>query len=360
VASTGKENDKQEADMDIATGLRTHNKGWLGTELSREKLTFQLAPQHLRAIDELLQRTKASGRAFHELRRGDFRHPALDDFLAAFLHEIRDGRGIAILSGFPVNDYDLDDLKTIYWGLGTHLGTGCSQSSNGDFLGMVTDRKNARGYTSNRALDMHTDSAEIVGLLCVRASEDGGMNIFSNSLTIFDVIRDEHPEFMPVYERGFPYHRRGEEAPGAEPITPYDCPIFSMADGVLSCRYSKEGWELALREINRTYTPLERAAIDFFDQVALRDGVRFEMKLNPGEAVFQSNFEMLHGRTAFVDRGASGQERLLMRLWLVGDPPRPLRKNLLSFENKSGRQGIDKQEGRVPGQAQFTVTPKMI
>ena len=174
-------------------------------------------------------------------------------------------------------------------------------------------------------------------------------------------IRDRtRPELMPILTRGFPYHRRGEEAPGAEPITPYDCPIFSVEGGVLSCRYSKEGWELALRELGRTYTPLERAAIDFFDSVALRDGVRFEMKLNPGEAVFQSNFEMLHGRTAFEDRGGPGQERLLMRLWLVGNPPRPLRKNLLSFENKSGLQGIDRQEGRVPGQAQFTVTPKMV
>jgi alpha-ketoglutarate-dependent taurine dioxygenase len=346
--------------MGAATALKPHRRGWLGSELSREKLTFQLTPQHLSAVKDLLGRIKATGLAFHEIRRRDFDHPALNGFLAGILREIREGNGIAIMSGFPVTDYDVDDLKTIYWGIGTHFGTGCSQSANGDYLGMVTDRKNARGYTSNRALDMHTDSAEIVGLLCVRASEDGGMNIFANSLTIFDIVQREHPEYLPVYERGFPYHRRGEEAPGAEPITPYDCPIFSIAGGVLSCRYSKEGWELALRDLKRSYTPLERAAIDFFDQVALRDGVRFEMKLSPGEAVFQSNFEMLHGRTAFVDRGLPGQERLLFRLWLVGDPPRPLKTNLLSFENKSGLQGIDKQEGRVPGQAQFTVTAKMV
>ena len=65
-------------------------------------------------------------------------------------------------------------------------------------------------------------------------------------------------------------------------------------------------------------------------------------------------------RTAFVDRGLPGQERLMMRLWLVGYPPRPLPKNFLSFDNKSGLQGIDKQEGRVVGQAKFTITENMI
>ncbi|MSP87225.1 MAG: hypothetical protein EXQ92_00195 [Alphaproteobacteria bacterium] len=346
--------------MAAAAKLVPHKRGWLSSEMSKEQLTLQLTAEHRAAIKELMTEIKGEGLEFQEIRRKDFDHPALNGFLARVLHQIREGYAIAILSGFPIQDYSVDDLKAIYWGVGTHFGRGCSQSANGDYLGLVTDRKNARGYTSSRALDLHTDSAEMVGLLCIRSSEEGGMNMFANSLTIFDIIQREHPEYMPVYAKGFPYHRKGEEAPGAEPITPFDCPIFSMAGGVLSCRYSREGWELALRETKRNYISLERTALDFFDQVAMRDEVRFDMKLSPGEAVFQSNFEMVHGRTAFVDRGEPGRERLLFRLWLVGDPPRPLRPNLLSFQNKSGLQGIDKQEGRVPGQAQFTVTANMV
>ena len=142
------------------------------------------------------------------------------------------------MRGFPVDKYDPERMQAVYWGIGTHFGRGCSQSADGDYLGHVTNvAKASRGYTTDRELSLHTDSAEIVGLLCVRDAKEGGLSIYASSLKVHEIIEREHPEYLPVLERGFFCDRRGEEAPDDDPVTPYRVPVFSTSDGLLSCRY---------------------------------------------------------------------------------------------------------------------------
>ena len=45
---------------------------------------------------------------------------------------------------------------------------------------------------------------------------------------------------------------------------------------------------------------------------------------------------------------AVSSERLLYRLWLMGDPPRPMKKEVHLYQNRSGRMGVDPQDGRGP------------
>lgn len=342
--------------MTIAgTGTTRHRDGWRGCDLDVASLTCDLTPDHLAAMDNLLAGIRADGLAFHEIERRHFDHPALSSFFAEFLRALKYGPGILILRGLPVDSYGIEDLERLYWGIGTHLGRGCSQSSAGDMLGHVTDRQTARGYTSNRELKLHCDSAEIAALLCVRPAREGGKTILASSLKLHEILEREHPDYLAVVERGFPYHRRGEQAPGQEPITPYDVPVFSMAEGILSCRYSRGDFELALRDLGRKLTPLEEAAVTYVDERAMADDMRLELTLNPGEALFMNNFEVLHARTAFTDWDEPARKRLLFRLWLQGEPTRPLHPHALSFLNEGGRHGIDRQEGQVPGQPQFTV-----
>lgn len=310
------------------------------------------------AIAELMGKNRAAGLRFWEIERQHFRHPALDDFLAEMLRRMKAEPGIVVLRNFPLAGYSLAEIESIYWGIGTHFGRACSQSSAGDLMGHVTDKGTSRGYTGSRELPMHSDSAELVGLLCVRRSREGGENMLASAIKVYEIIKQEHPEYLPILERGFPYHRRGEEAPDAEPITPYDVPIFSFAEGVLSCRCTRERIDLALRDLKRPMTLLEEAALDFFESVAVRPGVCFHLQLEPGEVLFIDNFEMLHSRTAFVDWEEPARKRLMLRLWLEGEPRRPLKREMLTFQNKSGRLGIDPQDGRQVGRAEF-MPPRM-
>ena len=82
--------------------------------------------------------------------------------------------------------------------------------------------------------------------------------------------------------------------------------------------------------------------------MAQRDEVRFEVMLRPGEASFINNYEILHARTGFVDWDEPAKKRLLYRLWLEGEPPRPMLPEVHLYQNRSGRMGVDPQPGRGP------------
>ena len=174
------------------------------------------------------------------------------------------------------------------------------------------------------------------------------MSIYSSSLKVHEIIAREHPEYLAVLERGFRCDRRGEESPEDDAVTPYRVPVFSEQEGLLSTRFVRGVIDRAAETLGAPLSPLEKAALDFFDEVARRDEVRLELRLAPGEASFINNYELLHARTAFVDHDDLAKKRLLYRLWLQGDPPRPMRKEVHLYQNRSGRMGVDPQPGRGP------------
>ncbi len=326
-----------------------HRDGWLGSEFNRGALYWDFTSAHLEAIDELMGRLAGDTRTFHEITKRDFSHPALDRDLAVLLAYIKTGPGLVVMRGFPVDKYTPDEMRTVYWGIGAHFGHGCSQSADGDYLGHVTNvEKASRGYTTARELSLHTDSAEIVGLLCVRDAKEGGMSIYASSLKVHEIVARERPEYLAVLERGFRCDRRGEEAPNDDSVTPYRVPIFSEKAGVLSTRFVRGVIDRGADALGEPLSALEQEALAFFEAVAQRDEVRLELTLRPGEASFISNYEMLHARTAFVDRDDPAKKRLLYRLWLEGEPPRPMRKEVHLYQNRSGRMGVDPQPGRGP------------
>lgn len=318
--------------------------GWAGPELTKDEITLTFDRSQLDAIDELMTSITARGLGYDQITSADFSHPALDGLCAEVLRRLKQDGGLVVLAGFPTDRYVLEDIEKIYWGIGTHFGRACSQSASGDLMGHVTDRRNSRGYNSSRALPMHVDSAELVGLLCVRTAREGGENSLASALRLYEVIKAEQPQYLPVLEKGFRFHRRGEQHPDDEPITPYRVPVFSWEGGLMSCRYSRERVELAARDLKEPLTDFETAALDFFEHLCFRDDVRFDVQLKPGEALLTSNFDMLHSRTAFVDWDDPERRRLVLRLWLEGEPPRPLKREVFTYQNRSGRQGIEAQE----------------
>ena len=50
--------------------------------------------------------------------------------------------------------------------------------------------------------------------------------------------------------------------------------------------------------------------------MALAQELSFEMTLEPGDLQFLNSHVTYHGRTPFEDDKATGQDRLLLRLWL--------------------------------------------
>src|SRR5207253_10712589 len=127
-------------------------------------------------------------------------------------------------------------------GIGPHPGSGLSQSVLGDRLGHVKDFSRedpgARAYRNKQELSPHTDSCDLVGLLCLRnAQAGGGVSRLSSAISVHNALLAEQPDVLAALYRGYVRHRRGEERPGELPYTPYRIPVYSNVEGKVSARY---------------------------------------------------------------------------------------------------------------------------
>ena len=166
-------------------------------------------------FDKALSGIRQQGLNLDDIEKKHFEVPEIVDDLATIFDQIQNGYGFVLVRGFPLDRYTEEELGLIYWGIGTHMGTGVSQSVLGDRLGHVMDfsagNPNARAYRNKQTLSMHTDLSEIVSLLSLSTANKGGLSQFSSLITIHNEIVENHPEYLEPLYRGFPYYRAGEE-----------------------------------------------------------------------------------------------------------------------------------------------------
>lgn len=325
-------------------GIIDHPAAWKGSDFaSKDDFAFDLGSAHLAAFEAALEGIRSRGLKAEGFGRQDFDLTPIADDMGDIFHQLMGGRGLLLLRGFPVDDYDLDDIAALYWGFGAHLGEAVSQSRMGDRLGHVLDASGRnpreRGYRSSKELDLHTDSDDIVGLLCLRPAKSGGASRLVSALAVHNQISAAHPEFLAPLYNGFHYHWRGEEPEGEPPITDYRVPVFSTVDGVVSCCYLRHFIDMAAVESNRPLSELERAALDYFEAVSNREDMLLKFELEAGEALFFNNYAVLHSRTAFEDHAEPERRRHLLRLWLSAPGGRPIDANLRRYYGDGGIAG---------------------
>ena len=263
------------------------------------------------------------------------------------------GTGMVLLRGFPVDRLSSEEIALFFWGVGLQLGTAVSQSVMGERLGWVVDvtdvDPHARAYRNRSELTPHTDQADLLAFLCLTPAALGGESHFISSLTVYDELHQTQPEVLEVLERGFRYHRFGEQEPGCPPVTPWRVPVFSQRNGQVSCRYVKEYVTIAEDEDpDIELTSAERAALAAFEAMAQRGDLPVRFGFRPGEAILANNYTVLHGRTAFTNH--SDHKRELLRLWLVADPPRPVVREVFLYERAyhGGEPGVPPQPDLQP------------
>jgi hypothetical protein len=247
--------------------------------------------------------------------------PHLSRVLTAVRDDLLKGSGFVLLQGFPVDSYAPEDVDALFLAMGRLIGLPTSQNSYGDLLGHVRDEgkrvnvtgdtRGARGYLSNEKLLFHSDLSDAVALLCIQKSISGGMSSMSSSMSVYNEILRTHPEYLPVYARGFAF--RSTEADGVQ--TEWRLPVFTFENGMLSCAIRRMAIETA-RLNGVVYTDLENAALEFLDATASREDLRYDMHLEPGDIQFLNNYVTFHSRTDFVDAQEPRLKRHMLRLWL--------------------------------------------
>jgi hypothetical protein len=162
-------------------------------------------------------------------------------------------------------------------------------------------------------LRFHTDRCDVVGLLCVRQASEGGVSKLASSPTVYNEVLRRRPDLHALLCKPIPRSRFGEEAGGEHVV--YDLPVFGVRDGKLTSHFSLTYIESAqMRPDARKLTEAEHEAIRMLMQVA--EETCFEMRFAPGDIQLLNNHAIYHARTAFKDDSGTGQERMLMRLWL--------------------------------------------
>src|SRR5262245_22195232 len=156
------------------------------------------------------------------LQREHFEVPSLRPVVEEIHRQVEDGRGFVLLRRLPAEDYSKDDLGMIFWGIGTYLGRRLSQSVMGDRLGHVKafslEDPGARAYRNKQELSPHTDSCDVVGLLCLRdAQAGGGVSRLTSAISVHNALLAEYPDALAALYHGYVRHRRGEEQPGELP-----------------------------------------------------------------------------------------------------------------------------------------------
>jgi hypothetical protein len=302
-----------------------------------------LTETHFAAFDAALAENRCAGRGTEEITAQDFALAPIAADVAAWRDEVLHGRGFIVLRELPRARYTADDLGMLFFGLGTHFGRAVSQSSMGDRLGHVVDiggkDRRERAYRNSRELTLHTDRADVVGMLCIRKAAEGGLSGYASVHTIYNEILASRPELLDPLFAGFPYHRRGEEAAGEPAITPYRVPVLSTSDGEMSAVWLRAYIDMAAKELAAPLTEQEVAALDSFEEVGRRDDVQLTFMLEPGHAIFFNNCTMLHNRTSFEDDPDPARKRHLLRLWLMLDGRRPLAPAVHAYKGTRGIVG---------------------
>ena len=289
-ASTAQDNDTPATPV-FEAPIR-HPSAWKVADFkSPADYTIELSAANLRDIEQAIRQIKAAGLGLDDLQREHFELSSLRPVIAEIRHQIEDGRGFVVVRRLPVEDYSKDELGMIFWGLGTHLGRGLSQSVLGDRLGHVKDFSRedplARAYRNKQELSPHTDSCDLVGLACLRnAQRRGGVSRLTSALTVHNVMLAEHPECLERLYRGYVFHRRGEEQPGELPYTPYRVPVYSNTEGKVSARYVRTYVEAGEAAAGRPMGDGERAVLDRFEEITKRPELMLEFTLQPGRGVF--------------------------------------------------------------------------
>jgi hypothetical protein len=337
---------------------------WTGQDIKDSKRWIRDLPPA--AVDELDAALRAVKRlAWSEIRREDFPLPTLGDLLDDIADELENGSGIMKLRGFPVGRYDEEDLRRLYFGLGSHLGTPVFQNRTGEMMrairdegahvgrtyGQVEDARKGTTFLSSYArtltsgaLRFHTDRTDVVGLLCVRQARAGGVSTLASTPAIHNAILARRPDLLEVLFHDFWRSRFGEE--GTTKETAYPLPIFGLRDGKFTSHYSLTFIEAAeMAPGVPKLTAAQREAIDMLMKTAQE--LCFEMTLEPGDLQLINSHVTYHGRTPFQDDAASGHDRLLLRLWLSMPNNRPLPKgheilwrNIEAGEPRGGIQQV--------------------
>lgn len=296
---------------------------WTGDQLSdTDEWAYRLSDAEIAELEQAAE--KSAGPDLFDMTLDDFPLPTMASTIAGWARDLDRGRGFSLVRGLPVDRYTEDEATRIYWGIGLHLGIPVPQNGAGALLSHVrdisaegkTDARNApRGYNSSAGLHYHTDSSDVVGLLCLHPAKWGGVSTIASSAAVHNEILRTRPDLLELLYQPFAHGNKGEQAVGEPPL--HYTPIFSHHRGQLSSRFV----HTSIRDTYELYPELGTLPDEVFEAFKMVDQLAGELHLNMdfqyGDMQFLNNYAIFHSRTEYEDFPELDRRRHLLRLWLT-------------------------------------------
>jgi hypothetical protein len=303
---------------------------WYGADVAvQTDWITHLSAAEIAEIEHAVKQLEKSDVEITSLSIQDAPLPTLRPRLQQLLEEVLNGRGFVLIKSVPVDHWSKQQAAIAFLVLGVHLGNLRMQNAAGHLLGHVRDLglasndPNTRIYQTRERQTHHTDSCDVVGLLCLQAAKSGGLSNLVSSTTIFNEMRRRRPDLLNVLMEPIATDRRGEIPAGSKPY--FTIPVFNYHDGLVTAIYQRQYIESARRFAGvAPLSPQQVEALDLLDQLANDPQLNLMMELEPGDIQLVHNHTILHDRTAFEDWPEPERKRHLLRLWLAPPGARPL------------------------------------
>ena len=262
---------------------------WYGPELQSDtdKWILLLDDADIAEVEIAARKIIEQDKSIVEINKENFPLPLLGSRLEELTEQLINGIGFALVRRIPVQRYSVEQAATMFYGVGAHLGNARMQNAKGHVLGHVcdlnmrSDEPGVRIYQTHERQTFHTDSSDIVGLLCLKKAKKGGESLLVSAVTIYNEMLKVRPDLVRLLFDPIATDRRGEIPEGMQPL-------------------------------------------DMFDEFANDPDFNMSMQLEPGDMQFVYNHGLLHDRTGFKDWQDIEDRRHLLRLWLSAPNDRPL------------------------------------
>ena len=335
------------------------NRAWLGSELQKKPDLWEshLSLKFISDIEQAANYFLSLDIDLSEINRDSFPLKVFDGYLSELALKLLDGIGFEVIKGLPVKRYSPEMIATIFFGIGAHLGDARSQNADGHLLGHVRDigansnDQNTRIYQTSQRQTFHTDSADVVGLICINDAKKGGDSLLVSAVTIFNHLVELRPDLVEYLFDPIATDRRGEVPPGELPYL--TIPPLSLEDNLLTVFYQRQYIDSAQRfDDAMKLSKRHVEALDLFDTLANDPALHLSMRLRPGDMQFVYNHAFLHDRTGFVDWAEPNKKRHLLRLWLSMPNDRKLPE---SFKQRYGSIEVGNRGGIITQKTKLQV-----
>jgi hypothetical protein len=295
---------------------------WRGASMQqRDEWLVPLDDSHVAELRCAIEGPESSARPLTDLGRDDFALPTLAPVLERVLDDLIDGRGFVLLRGLPIESLSARQAELVFWAIGLHLGIPIPQNDAGDVLVHVRDdgldfaNPTVRGYQTRQRLDYHSDSSDIVGLLCRHPARVGGVSTIVSATAVHDEVARLRPDLAALLREPWWFDRRK----GDTPENFFQRRICAYNDaGRLHTHYGRAHIESAVRGAGVPALSAARiAALDAVDELTNSPEFVLNMQFRVGDVQFLNNYLVMHARTDYEDWPEPERKRDLLRLWLT-------------------------------------------